>query len=70
VWEWVNDRYGGYTAEAQTNPTGPVSAPNRVIRGGSWGYVSNYVRSSRRSITGSGAPGFPDSYGFRVARTP
>ena len=71
VWEWVNDWYGGYTADAQTNPTGPVSAPNRVLRGGSWGYVSNYVRSSRRSITGSGAPGgADDSRGFRVARTP
>jgi formylglycine-generating enzyme required for sulfatase activity len=35
VWEWVNDWYGGYTAEAQTNPTGPVSASYRVFRGGS-----------------------------------
>jgi formylglycine-generating enzyme required for sulfatase activity len=68
VWEWVNDWYGGYTAEAQTNPTGPVSASARVIRGGSWSAGANGVRSSNRY------GGTPDNtnydFGFRVARTP
>jgi formylglycine-generating enzyme required for sulfatase activity len=68
VWEWVNDWYGGYTSAAQTNPTGPVSATNRVVRGGSWYGDSDSVRSSYRD---SDTPG--NSYiniGFRVARTP
>jgi formylglycine-generating enzyme required for sulfatase activity len=68
VWEWVNDWYGGYTADAQTNPTGPVSASYRVRRGGSWINDSNFVRSSYR---GNAAPGSTYYYlGFRVARTP
>ena len=69
VWEWVNDWYGGYSANPQTDPTGPVSATDRVLRGGSWNDDSDGVRSSAR---GGVTPG--DSYGsflgFRVARTP
>ena len=68
VWEWVNDWYDAYPSSAQTNPTGPVSATNRVIRGGSWTYGSNDVRSSTRSNV---TPGISyDNLGFRVARTP
>jgi formylglycine-generating enzyme required for sulfatase activity len=68
VWEWVNDWYGTYPSEAQTNPAGPVSASARVIRGGSWGGGTGYVRSSNRvDVT----PGNTfDGGGFRVARTP
>jgi len=68
VWEWVNDWYGTYPSSAQTNPTGPVSATGRVVRGGSWGNTLNDVRSSIRY---AGPPG--NTYnllGFRVARTP
>jgi formylglycine-generating enzyme required for sulfatase activity len=36
VWEWVEDWYGDYPREAQTNPQGPVSGGYRVKRGGSW----------------------------------
>jgi formylglycine-generating enzyme required for sulfatase activity len=68
VWEWVNDWYGGYTAEAQTNPTGPVSASNRVFRGGSGNLVTTYVRSSYRNYDSPGYTG--NNVGFRVARTP
>jgi formylglycine-generating enzyme required for sulfatase activity len=68
VWEWVNDWYGGYTPEAQTNPTGPVSASDRVLRGGSWISDTNGVCSSARS---HGPPGLSNLViGFRVARTP
>jgi formylglycine-generating enzyme required for sulfatase activity len=68
VWEWVNDWYGTYPSSAQTNPTGPVSATDRVIRGGSWYYHSLFMRSSIRSYV---SPGFTDyALGFRVARTP
>jgi formylglycine-generating enzyme required for sulfatase activity len=69
VYEWVNDRYGLYTADAQTDPTGPVSASSRVIRGCGWLGVSGCVRSSNRS---SGSPVHTTSggLGFRVARNP
>jgi len=66
VWEWVNDWYGAYSSGAQTNPLGPVSGTSHVIRGGSWYYVSTYVRSACRSAyDGTGV-----DFGFRVARNP
>ena len=68
VWEWVNDWYGTYPSSAQTNPTGPVSAPYRVVRGGSWSNVTYVVRSSYRGFDTPG--GAVNSLGFRVARTP
>jgi uncharacterized protein YjdB len=37
VFEWCSDWYGDYSAEAQTNPTGPSSGFYRVDRGGSFG---------------------------------
>jgi formylglycine-generating enzyme required for sulfatase activity len=68
VWEWVNDWYDAYPSSAQTNPTGPVSASYRVIRGGSWFGVTSQVRSSSRYNV---SPGDWDyGIGFRVARTP
>lgn len=67
VWEWVNDWYGTYPSSAQTDPTGPVSAARRVIRGGSW-TISFNVRSSYRSDVTPGYTNF--DFGFRVARTP
>jgi len=69
VFEWVNDWYGYYSADAQTNPQGPSSGGIRVLRGGGW-YNSSYsnCRASPRYVI------LPrDSrkdFGFRVARTP
>jgi hypothetical protein len=48
VWEWQSDWYGDYTSSAQTNPTGPGSGSNRVLRGGAWLFNSFNVRSSNR----------------------
>ena len=39
VYEWVNDYWDDYSSAAQTNPHGPASGTERVIRGGS--YKSN-----------------------------
>jgi formylglycine-generating enzyme required for sulfatase activity len=68
VWEWVNDRYGSFSADPQTNPGGPVLGDHRVIRGGDWYNPSSNVRSSFRG------PFLPASsyyvIGFRVARNP
>jgi formylglycine-generating enzyme required for sulfatase activity len=70
VWEWVNDWYGTYPSSAQTNPAGPVSASNRVVRGGSWYDGPRNVRSSFRRY-GDVAPELTNyDIGFRVARTP
>jgi len=69
VWEWVNDWYGDYSADAQTNPTGPASGSTRVVRGGGWINGPNGVRSSGRPYGVS--PCCSISFiGFRVARTP
>jgi len=36
VWEWMADWHGAYPLTRQTNPTGPESGSERLIRGGSW----------------------------------
>jgi formylglycine-generating enzyme required for sulfatase activity len=36
VWEWCYDRQGSYSSGSQTNPTGPATGNNRIVRGGSW----------------------------------
>ena len=48
VWEWCSDRYGDYSAGAQTNPQGPSSGSRRVLRGGSWYNGARYCRVSVR----------------------
>ncbi len=35
VWEWCNDRFGGYDGRPQTNPQCPETGSYRVTRGGS-----------------------------------
>jgi formylglycine-generating enzyme required for sulfatase activity len=69
VGEWVNDWYGPYTREAQTDPTGPEGAPDHVVRGSSWYYPSANVRSSNRDLGVGGGP-INGDVGFRVARNP
>ena len=54
VWEWCQDRLGPYVSSSQTNPTGAVSGPLRVCRGGSCYYDARNCRSSCR---GYGSPG-------------
>ena len=48
VREWCNDRYGDYTSSSQTNPTGPSSGDERVLRGGSWIFNAQYCRVANR----------------------
>ena len=60
VWEWCNDWYKSYTADAQVNPTGPETGNNRVLRGGCWNGGANYNRISFRdnfTPTGSNSSG-------------
>jgi len=64
VWEWTGDWYGSYTSTAQTNPTGPASGSNRVLRGGNWIHDTEYCRIAYRD---SGAPDDSgNGVGFRL----
>ena len=67
VWEWVQDRYGQYTAEPVTDPQGCAAGPDRVIRGGSWYYGARFCRSAFRSHAAPGDRSF--TLGFRLLRT-
>ncbi|MCL2293418.1 MAG: formylglycine-generating enzyme family protein [Spirochaetes bacterium] len=49
VWEWVWDWFGAYTADAKTNPTGPPTGVDRVLRGGCWFNVAEHLRSALRT---------------------
>ena len=67
VYEWCWDWFGNYPAEAQTDPTGPASGSDRVIRGGSWFSVAQNLRSANRSVDYD--PNYRVSYiGFRLSR--
>ncbi len=71
VWEWVNDFYSStyYASSPTTNPSGPSTGTNRVLRGGSWSDIATSERSSVRS-SGSPANNTSTGFGFRVARNP
>ena len=64
VFEWCSDWYGSYNSSAQTNPVGPESGNNKVVRGGSFSYSDSYCRVADRF---SGTPSWSDvCYGFRL----
>jgi formylglycine-generating enzyme required for sulfatase activity len=44
LWEWCSDWFGSYSADSQTNPTGPASGVVHILRGGSWG--NSYLPAS------------------------
>ena len=48
VWEWCQDWHGRYSNNSQTNPMGPESGDERVVRGGSWNYSARRCRTSYR----------------------
>ncbi len=50
VWEWVQDWYARYSAEAQIDPTGPETGTQRVFRGGSWYSSARLGRVSYRDV--------------------
>jgi formylglycine-generating enzyme required for sulfatase activity len=68
VLEGVNDSWGDYSADPQTDPRGPSTGSYRVFRGGCSSNSSSYCRASVRNLA---YPDLIDSYfGFRAARTP
>ena len=66
VWEWTADWFAEYNGEEQTDPPGPQSGTERVLRGGSWGDNAWYLRSSYRLRYEAGFRYF--LVGFRCVR--
>jgi formylglycine-generating enzyme len=66
--EWCWDWYGGATyVSGSTDPRGPASGVDRVLRGGTW---SGYADSCRAAFRINGPITHTDSrIGFRVARS-
>ena len=49
VWEWCLDYYGEYRASDATNPQGPRSGKERVLRGGGYDRGATYNRVTNRN---------------------
>lgn len=70
VWEWCGDGYRqNYTGQSTVvDPKGPLSSPIRVLRGGSWNYEPNFVRSAYRKTA---VAAYREAItGFRVVMEP
>jgi sulfatase modifying factor 1 len=68
VWEWCWDWYNAYGAGPDTDPTGPGSGSDRVLRGGSWGHNAGTSRVGLRyTIPPHGASYY---IGFRAVLPP
>jgi formylglycine-generating enzyme required for sulfatase activity len=68
VWEWCSDWYGDYPTTAQTNPVGPATGSDHVIRGASWYYEAQYCRSAYRDYDSSDF--YDTDMGFRIVLVP
>jgi formylglycine-generating enzyme required for sulfatase activity len=67
VWEWCEDWYGSLQDGEVTDPKGPATGYNRVVRGGSF-VNTKRARSSNRCYD---SPTLRSLYeGFRLARNP
>ncbi|HKO94470.1 MAG TPA: SUMF1/EgtB/PvdO family nonheme iron enzyme [Polyangiaceae bacterium] len=63
--EWVADWFGGYSAAAATDPTGPSTGSARIQRGGGWLTLSADATGFARRAE---APAASGSFSFRCAR--
>lgn len=68
VWEWVEDWYGGgyYTDAPDSNPTGPATGIEKVIRGGSFKSKADRATTSVRGRASIDRRA--DDIGFRCAK--
>ena len=68
VWEWCQDWYGPYSGVSVSDPQGPPTGLDRVIRGGSWSNGAYNCRSAQRV---SYDPTYRyNDIGFRVVLAP
>ena len=65
--ELCNDWYASYKDEAVTDPAGPATGTNRVVRGGSFSKDATWCTTTRR---GSEADYSPSEIGFRLVLIP
>jgi Sulfatase-modifying factor enzyme 1 len=65
VSEWVADWFGPYSTEVLSNPTGPESGNEKVLKGCSWFFPPAYCRGAARPSVDPGAR--YDYLGFRCA---
>lgn len=64
VWEWCSDFFEPYKGTERSNPTGPKSGAQRVLRGGSWKSRFNSLRAAGRNFN---QPAFAaNDVGFRL----
>ena len=56
VWQWCQDWYGEYKADAVADPQGSAQGAYRVLRGGSWSDNPGYCRSAYRGWVRPGQP--------------
>ena len=70
VWEWVGDWYDEnyYQNSPSQNPEGPSSGEYKVVRGGSWSYHPQPLRSAARNFYDP--TNRYGSLGVRCAKTP
>jgi formylglycine-generating enzyme required for sulfatase activity len=69
VFEWCQDWYGPYSSGSVTNPTGPATGTDRLLRGGSWSSTFSYCcRGSLRLV--NNPYGAYSTFGFRAVRAP
>jgi formylglycine-generating enzyme required for sulfatase activity len=64
VWEWCWDWHGNYPTGEVTDPQGPNTGQERVLRGGCWYNTSGICRSAARF--GRGPNYFLNCWGVRV----
>jgi formylglycine-generating enzyme required for sulfatase activity len=75
VYEWCWDWNAPYTSEIQTDPSGPASGSERILRGGSWNsrgvdtwtFDRRSIAPSRRNWNYTGSV-LHDNFGFRLVR--
>ena len=69
VWEWVADYYEDtyYSSGSKENPKGPFTSKYRVIRGGSWRDLPDFLRTTRRNY--DLPAGRFNHIGFRCAKS-
>jgi formylglycine-generating enzyme required for sulfatase activity len=65
VYEWVLDWLGDYPSTSQTNPTGPTTGWERLLRGSSWMSFWDRARGATRDSVDPGSR--YDHIGFRCA---
>ena len=68
VWEWVQDWWDTARPPNAVDPTGPAQGSSRVLRGGSWYYSPQVLRSAQRGVNWPGLRFY--GIGFRLVRTP